>query len=148
MNKYFLLLTLTLLALTFWASDVQMIVGQENAASGPPIEIPETEEERKELLDKFMEAFPKGLKNAFQTALGFWKKLFSQLKEIWHKSFFEEKVGEIISFFKEQIEIRKLIFKQEFKKEWEEFKKELPKLFELFEKLFELFEKFKRKTSI
>jgi gas vesicle protein len=104
---------------------------------------PETFEEVKELGIDFLKELPSTMKKGWQEALKFWGKMWQKFKNFW-KVYIWSKIknilDKILSLFKGEIQKRKEIFKEEFKKEKQELKKDFPQLKKFFEKLKKLIE--------
>jgi hypothetical protein len=87
-----------------------------------PVSPPETLEEVKEIGKKIEKEIPKMLEKVWkEEILPIWQKIYNWLK----KTFWDPYLG---PFFKREIEKRKPIIEEEFKKEKEEMKEELPRV--------------------
>lgn len=149
MKKYFLLFLMIFYLVTFpifsFAPLESSALFQERAGiKAPPfltgfaekeLKLPETPEEIKSFLTKFLELLPKALKESWQEVLKIFKKIYQIFKEIWAK-FFKATFDKILSFLKKEIQEKRAIFKEELKKEIKELKEEILRFFKkIFERL-------------
>jgi hypothetical protein len=98
---------------------VSLILPNFSFAQTQTISPPETLEEVKAIGMRVLRLFPGALREAWQEALGIWQKMWS-----WFKTNILVKIQ---SFFRKEIERRKPIIEEEFKKEKEEIRKEIPR---------------------
>ena len=88
------------------------------------IKAPETLEEIKSFLKRFLELLPGAMKESWQRALVFWQRIFQKMKEGWNK-FLGQRLAKILDPFKEEMGKRKSILKHEFRKKIQELKQNI-----------------------
>lgn len=102
------------------------VAAQEDISS---IQAPETVEEAQKFGLQILQDLPAAVQKIWKTyVVPFWTKIWSSAKNIWDTKIFSWIQGlwdQVLSFFEQEIEKRKPLIEEEFKREKEELKQEL-----------------------
>jgi len=119
-------ITLLSLLITAIALAAVPALAQEETSS---IKAPETIEEAQEFGLQILQGLPVAMQEVWKTqVVPLWTKMWSTAKNVWDTTVFSWVKGlwdQVLSFFGQEIEKRKPLIEEEFKREKEELKQEL-----------------------